>query len=63
MQATIRASDLNRVNCLPREALAAPEEPAWSIAWLCTSSADPHVAHELDVRQPDVRAAAGLSML
>ncbi|KAF0115092.1 MAG: ucpA [Rhodobacteraceae bacterium] len=63
MQATIRASGINPVSKLPRESLAPAEEPARAIAWLCTPAADQMIGQELDVRAPDLRAAAGLPPL
>jgi NAD(P)-dependent dehydrogenase (short-subunit alcohol dehydrogenase family) len=63
MQGSIRASGINPVSKLPRESLAPPEEPARAIAWLCTPAADALVGQELDVRAPDLRAAAGLPPL
>jgi NAD(P)-dependent dehydrogenase (short-subunit alcohol dehydrogenase family) len=63
MQGAIRASGLNPVSKLPRSGLAPPEEPAKAIAWLCTPAADALAGQELDVRSPDLRAAAGLPPL
>jgi NAD(P)-dependent dehydrogenase (short-subunit alcohol dehydrogenase family) len=63
MQGAIRASGINPVSKLPRESLAPPNEPARAIAWLCTPAADALAGQELDVRAPDLRAAAGLPPL
>lgn len=63
MQVTIRASGINPVSQLPRESLAPADHPARAIAWLCTPGADPLAGQELDVRTPDLRAAAGLPPL
>lgn len=63
MQGTIRASGINPVSKLPRASLAPADEPARAIAWLCTPAADPLAGSELDVRNPDLRAAAGLPPL
>jgi NAD(P)-dependent dehydrogenase (short-subunit alcohol dehydrogenase family) len=63
MQGTIRASGINPVSKLPREALASPQDPAQAIAWLCTPAADLLAGGELDIRAPDLRAAAGLPPL
>ena len=60
MQVAIRASGINPVSQLPRESLAPADEPARAIAWLCTPAADPLTGQELDVRNPDLRSAAGL---
>ena len=63
MQGSIRASGINPVSQLPREALAPPEQPAWGIAWLCTPEADGLVGQELDIRRDPFRSAAGLEPL
>lgn len=63
MQGTIRASGINPVSQLPRASLAPAEHPARAIAWLCTPGADALAGQELDVRFPDLRAAAGLPPL
>ena len=63
MQGSIRASGINPVSKLPRTSLAPPEEPARAIAWLCTPAADALAGQELDVRAPELRAAAGLAPL
>ena len=60
MQVAIRASGINPVSKLPRESLAPASEPAHAIAWLCTPAADALAGQELDVRNPDLRAAVGL---
>jgi NAD(P)-dependent dehydrogenase (short-subunit alcohol dehydrogenase family) len=63
MQGAIRASGINPVSRLPRSALAPADDPARAIAWLCTPAADPLAGQELDVRSPELRAAAGLAPL
>ena len=63
MQFAIRASGINPVSKIPRENLAPASEPAQAIAWLCTPDADALAGQELDVRAPDLRAAAGLPPL
>lgn len=63
MQGAIRASGINPVSRLPRESLAPAEEPAQAITWLCTAAADTLAGQELDIRAPDLRAAAGLPPL
>jgi NAD(P)-dependent dehydrogenase (short-subunit alcohol dehydrogenase family) len=63
MQGAIRASGINPVSKLPRESLAPAEDPAQTIAWLCTPAADRLAGQELDIRAPDLRAAAGLPPL
>ena len=62
MQVAIRASGINPVSKLPRESLAPASEPARAIAWLCTPAADALAGQELDVRNPDLRAAVGASL-
>jgi NAD(P)-dependent dehydrogenase (short-subunit alcohol dehydrogenase family) len=63
MQGAIRASGINPVSKLPRESLAPADHPAQAIAWLCTPAADALAGSELDIRTPDLRAAAGLPPL
>lgn len=61
MQGEIRASGLNPVSQMPRAHLAPVTDPASVIVWLCTPAADAYLGAEVDVRDPDVRAAAGLA--
>ncbi len=63
MQVAIRASGINPVSQLPRASLAPPDQPGQAIAWLCTPAADALAGQELDIRAPDLRAAAGLPPL
>ncbi len=63
MQGTIRASGINPVSRIPREDLAPADQPGNAIAWLCTPAADALAGQELDIRSPDLRAAAGLPPL
>jgi NAD(P)-dependent dehydrogenase (short-subunit alcohol dehydrogenase family) len=60
MQGTIRASGINPVSRIPRENLAAPDDAANGIAWLCTEAADVFAGQEVDVRAEAFRRAAGL---
>lgn len=60
MQGEIRASGLNPVSRIPRADLAPAEDAARVIAWLATPAADPWAGQEIDVRDPQIRAAAGL---
>ncbi|WMS43594.1 SDR family NAD(P)-dependent oxidoreductase [Acuticoccus sp. MNP-M23] len=60
MQVSIRASGINPVSKLKREELAPAAEPAQAIAWLCTPAADGYCGEEVDVRDPELRAACGL---
>lgn len=63
MQGAIRASGINPVSQLPRASLAPASDPARVIAWLCTPAAEALAGQELDIRTPDLRAAAGLPPL
>jgi NAD(P)-dependent dehydrogenase (short-subunit alcohol dehydrogenase family) len=63
MQGAIRASGINPVSKIPRGDLAPAHEPARAIAWLCTPAADTLAGQELDVRNPELRAMAGLPAL
>jgi NAD(P)-dependent dehydrogenase (short-subunit alcohol dehydrogenase family) len=63
MQGSIRASQMNPVSQIPRENLAPADQPAHAIAWLATSEADPYAGQEVDVRNPEFRAACGLPAL
>lgn len=60
MQAQIRASGINPVSQLPREALNAPEEPAIAIAWLCGEAGAAYAGKDIDIREPGLRKAIGL---
>jgi NAD(P)-dependent dehydrogenase (short-subunit alcohol dehydrogenase family) len=63
MQATIRASGIGPVAKLPRETLSSPREPAEAIAFLASSASTAFAGQELDIRNPEFRAAAGLAPL
>lgn len=63
MQGVIRASGINPVSQLPRASLAPADQPGQALAWLCTPAADPLIGKELDIRDPDLRAATGLPPL
>jgi NAD(P)-dependent dehydrogenase (short-subunit alcohol dehydrogenase family) len=63
MQGAIRASGINPVSKIPRDELAPAHDPARAITWLCTQAADALAGQELDIRSPDLRAAAGLPPL
>lgn len=63
MQGVIRASGINPVSQLPRASLAPADQPGQALAWLCTAAADPLIGQELDIRDPALRAAAGLPPL
>lgn len=63
MQGEIRASGMNEVSQIPRAALAPADQPARAIAWLCGPQAAGLAGQELDVRDPGLRASAGLPAL
>lgn len=63
MQGSIRASKMNPVSEIPRENLAPTDVPAHAIAWLATAEADGFAGQEIDVRNPEFRAACGLPVL
>ena len=63
MQAAIRASGINPVSRIPREALAPAAEPARAIAFLATPAAAPFAGREIDIRDADFRLACGLPPL
>ncbi|MCL4189148.1 MAG: SDR family oxidoreductase [Rhodobacteraceae bacterium] len=63
MQGEIRASGLNPVSRLPRTALAPADDPARALVWLCGPGADAHLGAQADIRDPALRAAAGLAPL
>ena len=61
MQVKIRASGINEISRLPRESLANPADPARVIAWLCSEEARDLAGQELTIRDPALRARAGLA--
>lgn len=63
MQGRIRASGLNPVSKIPRSDLAPTDIPAQMITWLCSPEAADLAGQELDIRQPELRARAGLPPL
>ena len=63
MQGSIRASKMNPVSEIPRENLAPADQPADAITWLATPEANSYAGQEIDVRNPDFRAACGLPVL
>lgn len=60
MQGAIRASGINPVSQMPREAHAPAEHPARVVAWLCGPDAQDLVGQELTIRDPDLRRRTGL---
>ena len=63
MQASIRASGVGPLAKLPRNMLASPSEPAAAIAFLCSTGGASLAGQEIDIRNADFRAAAGLKPL
>jgi NAD(P)-dependent dehydrogenase (short-subunit alcohol dehydrogenase family) len=61
MQGAIRASGIGPVAKLPRESLSNPREPAQAIVFLALNGGDPFAGQELDIRNAEFRAAAGLA--
>jgi NAD(P)-dependent dehydrogenase (short-subunit alcohol dehydrogenase family) len=55
-----RASGVNPVSRLPREAHAPPEHPARVIAWLCGPEVGDLAGRDVTIRDPDLRRRAGL---
>jgi NAD(P)-dependent dehydrogenase (short-subunit alcohol dehydrogenase family) len=60
MQATIRASGINRVSRIPRSNLAPVEHPAAAILYLCTDAADDLTGQEVTLQDPEFRRRIGL---
>jgi NAD(P)-dependent dehydrogenase (short-subunit alcohol dehydrogenase family) len=61
MQAAIRAAGVNAVAKIPRARLAAPEEAAAAIVYLCSGGAARFAGGDVDIRDPAFREAAGLA--
>ncbi|HEV2186693.1 MAG TPA: SDR family NAD(P)-dependent oxidoreductase, partial [Stellaceae bacterium] len=60
MQATIRASGINRISQIRQIDLAPVGHPAAAIRYLCTAAADDLVGKELALNDPDFRRRVGL---
>jgi NAD(P)-dependent dehydrogenase (short-subunit alcohol dehydrogenase family) len=60
MQATIRASGINRISQIRQIDLAPVGHPAAAILYLCTAAADDLVGRELALNDPDFRRRVGL---
>jgi NAD(P)-dependent dehydrogenase (short-subunit alcohol dehydrogenase family) len=60
MQATIRASGINRISQIRRIDLAPVGHPAAAILYLCTGAADDLVGKELVLNDPGFRRRVGL---
>ena len=61
MQAVIRASGMGEIPRMRPEDHAPPEEPARVMVWLCGTAAASLDGRELDIRDPELRRAAGLA--
>ncbi|WP_274631118.1 SDR family NAD(P)-dependent oxidoreductase [Arvimicrobium flavum] len=61
MQGQIRASGINPVSQIPRENLTDPKEPGLVIAFLCSEAGRSYAGKEVDLRDPALREAVGLS--
>jgi 3-oxoacyl-[acyl-carrier protein] reductase len=61
MQATIRASGINRISQIRQIDLAPVGHPAAAIYYLCTAAADDLVGRELTLNDPDFRRRVGLA--
>jgi len=60
MQATIRASGINRISQIRQIDLAPVGHPAAAIYYLCTPAADDLTGKELALSDPDFRRRIGL---
>jgi NAD(P)-dependent dehydrogenase (short-subunit alcohol dehydrogenase family) len=61
MQAVIRASGMGEIARMRPEDHPPPEDPARVMVWLCGAAAAGLNGRELDVRDPELRRAAGLA--
>jgi len=60
MQRTIKQSGVNPVSELDWSEHIPPEWPARALLWMCGPGADAHLGEELSLRDPEIRAGAGL---
>ncbi len=60
MQREIRASGVNPVSQLDWSAHIPPEWPAQCLLWMCTPDADDYIGQEVSLRDPEIRARAGI---
>jgi NAD(P)-dependent dehydrogenase (short-subunit alcohol dehydrogenase family) len=63
MQAAIRASGVNPVSQVKKEALASVDEPAQAIAFLCGPGGAVYAGQEVDIRDKSFRETSGLKAL
>jgi NAD(P)-dependent dehydrogenase (short-subunit alcohol dehydrogenase family) len=61
MQGLIRASGLNPVSRIPRQALAPVEHPARAVVYLCSDAAADLAGSEVSLGDPDFRRRIGLA--
>lgn len=61
MQRDIKASGINRVSELDWSDHIPPDWPARALVWMCGPEADAHLGQDISLRDPDIRAAVGLS--
>jgi NAD(P)-dependent dehydrogenase (short-subunit alcohol dehydrogenase family) len=60
MQREIKASGVNPVSQLDWSDHVPPEWPAQALVWMCGTGADTHLGEDISLRDPGVRAAAGI---
>ena len=60
MQAVVRASGINPVSRIPKEALTPPDVVARAIVYLCTTDADDLSGTEVSMSDNDFRRRIGL---
>lgn len=60
MQREIRASGVNPVSQLDWSAHIPPEWPAQCLLWMCSADADDYIGQEVSLRDPEIRARAGI---
>ena len=60
MQRKVKASGINPVSQMDFASHAPPEMPARALVWLCTDDAADLAGQEVSLRDPDIRARAGL---
>jgi 3-oxoacyl-[acyl-carrier protein] reductase len=61
MQTVVRASGINRVSRIPREALTPVHVPARALVYLCTPAADDLSGTAVSLNDPNFRGRIGLS--
>lgn len=61
MQGAIRQSGINPVSQLDWSEHIPPDWPAQALLWMCGTDADDLIGQEISLRDPDIRARAGLA--